>query len=181
MSSSSGKNIAAAQDSLKRLAAVTVFVTKGTTTASYHMLSYAVDQATGLLYVALNPRFAQAILGSKHTRIDLSEVRKLKSDPARIIHQRLCGFVDIGSNRRVSVDTLCHFAWHDPAKSPESHRKRRERVRKAVLEIEGCGWRVIRESAEIYRFIRPEPAFSTIGHTFSTIGHKSSTIGHGQN
>ncbi len=179
MCSSSGKNIALAQASLKRLASVTVFITKGTTTASYHMLSYAVDQATGVLHVAMNPRFTEAILGSKHTRIDLAEVRKLKSDPARIIHQRLCGFVDIGSSRKVSIDTLCHYAWHDPANSPNSHRKRRERVHKAVAEIGECGWFVTRESVEIYRFARPNNAFSTNGHTFSTNSHKVSTNGHG--
>jgi hypothetical protein len=180
MCSSSGKNISSAQASLKRLASVTVFVTKGTVIASYHMLSYAVDQITGSLHVALNPRFAQAILGSKHTRIDLAEVRNLKSDPARVIHQRLCGFVDIGSSRKVSVDTLCQYAWHEPARSPSSHRKRRERVRKAVAEIVACGWIVIRETAETYRFVRPKPAISTIGHKDSTIGHGSSTIGHGR-
>jgi len=179
MCSSSGKNIASAQASLKRLASVTVFVTRGATTASYHMLSYAVNKATGVLHVALNHRFAEAILGSKHVRIDLAEVRKLKSDPARVIHQRLCGFVDIGCSRKVSVDTLCQYAWHEPAKSSASHRKRRERVRKAVAEIGECGWIITRETAETYRFSRPEPDFSTIGHKDSTIGHKPSTIGHG--
>jgi hypothetical protein len=181
MCSSSGKNISSAQASLKRLASVTVFVTKAAVTASYHMLSYAVDQTTGVLHVALNPRFAQAILGSKHARIDLAEVRKLRSDPARVIHQRLCGFVDIGSSRKVSVNTLCQYAWHDPANSSASHRKRRERVRKAVAEIGECGWLVTQESSEIYRFIRPKPKFSTIGHNSSTISHKPSTNGHGLN
>lgn len=178
MCSSSGKNIASAQAILKRLASVTVFVTKGSKTASYHMLSYAVDQATGVLHVALNPRFAEAILGGKHTRIDLTEVRKLKSDPARVIHQRLCGFVDIGSSRTVSVGTLCQYVWHQPAGSAVSQRKRRERVRKAVSEIEGCGWFVTRESADIYRFARPKPASSTNGHNPSTNSHKVSTNGH---
>jgi hypothetical protein len=87
--------------------------------------------------------------------------------------------VDIGSSRKVSVDTLCQYAWHDPASSSVSHRKRRERVRKAVAEIVECGWIVTQESSEIYRFIRPEPRVSTIGHNLSTISHKPSTNGHG--
>jgi hypothetical protein len=179
MCNSSGSNIASAQASLKRLASVTLFVTRGTMTASCHMLSYAVDEDSGLLHVALNPQFAEAILGiTKHTRIDLAEVRKLKSDAARVIHQRLCGFVDIGKSRKVSVETLSEYAWHDAASSAACQRKRRERVHKAVAEIAKCGWRVIRHSSEVYLFGRPWPEFSNNGHKSSNNGHKSSNNGH---
>ncbi len=174
MCSSSGSNLVSAKASLKRLASVTLFVTKGTMTASYHMLSYATDEDTKLLHVALNPRFAEAILGvTKHTRIDLAEVRKLKSDTARVIHQRLCGFVDSGTSRKVSVDTLCKYAWHDPARSTASERKRRVRIHKAVAEIGVCGWRVIRDSSEVYLFIRPKPNLSNNGHKSSNNGHRA--------
>ena len=46
-----------------------------------------------------------------HSRIDMSEVRALQTDPARIIHQRLCGWIDPGKSGRVELDTICGYVW----------------------------------------------------------------------
>ena len=62
--------------------------------------------------MALNPLIARAVMGgAQHVRIDMDEVRALQTDPARLIHQRLCGWIDPGKSGRVELDTLCGYAW----------------------------------------------------------------------
>ena len=95
----SGGNIRTLKASLVRMANVTVLITQSKKQASFHWLSYAFafDDEDGRLFVALNPRIAEAILEERsHARIDMNEVRALISDPSRLIHQRLCGWIDPG-------------------------------------------------------------------------------------
>jgi len=104
----SGENIKTLKASLLRMSNVTVLVTKGARQASFHLLSFAFDESDGRLFVALNPRIAEAVLGRRsYARIELAEVRKLVTDPARLMHQRLCGWIDPGKSGLVALDTLC--------------------------------------------------------------------------
>lgn len=138
----SGENIKTLKASLLRMSNVTVLVTKKTRQASFHMLSYAFDEADGRLFAALNPRIAEAVLGRRsHSRIDLAEVRQLETDPARLMHQRLCGWIDPGKSGKVELDTLCGYVWPDDA-SPEAMKKRRQAIRKALAELVAIGWSV---------------------------------------
>lgn len=45
----------------------------------------------------------------------MAEVRVLQTDPARLMHQRLCGWIDPGKSGRVELDTLCGYVWPDEA------------------------------------------------------------------
>lgn len=137
----SGKSYALIRDSIERLFTVSVFVQNGRRRAGFHLLSFvASDDVSGHLFVALNPRITQAILGERqHARIDMEEVRVIKSDPARLIHQRLSAWINPGSSRVVALSTLASYAWVDTA-SPATTRKRLERTRKALAEIKECGW-----------------------------------------
>jgi hypothetical protein len=125
----------------------------------YRLLAeYASDDTDGRLYVALNPRITQAIMGNaQHTRISMDEVRALRSDVARLLHQRLCGWIDSGESRRATVETLCGYVWLEGAKT-EAMKKRRQRVRAALDELRGLGW-VVNEYAagkfEIRRGVTP--------------------------
>ena len=102
--------------------------------------SYDSDSADGRLHVALNPRIAQAILGeSRHCRISLAEVRALKTDPARLIHQRLCGWIDAGKSGKTTIETLCSYVWMDEANF-EAMKKRKQTARKAMKEMVDLGW-----------------------------------------
>lgn len=129
--------------SLERLWKVSVIVQHGTTRLGFRLLSsYASDEETGQLFVALNPRITQAILGHRpHARIELSEVRALTSDPARLIHQRLCGWIDPDGSGRADIDTLCGYVWPHSA-SPATMRWRRYMLRKALEELRKVGWSV---------------------------------------
>lgn len=139
----SGDNIKALRASLLRMSNVTVLVTKGRRQAAFHLMSHAFDEADGRLWVALNPRIAEAILGRRpYTRIDMAEARALQTDPARLMHQRLCGWVDLGKSGRVELDTLCGYVWPDEATNTNTLKTRRQTARKALAELAAVGWMV---------------------------------------
>jgi len=138
----SGDNIKGIKASLFRMSNVTVGVTKGAKQASFHLMSFAFDDEDGRLFVALNPRIAEAILGRRpHARIEMTEVRKLETDPARLMHQRLCGWIDPGKSGKVEIDTLCGYVWPDVT-NDEAMKKRRQAARKALAELVAVGWTV---------------------------------------
>ncbi|WP_425507879.1 replication protein C, IncQ-type [Thermomonas paludicola] len=138
--SDGGKNKWSLKESLSRMAGVTVVVKKNSITSSCKMLSFAFDESDGRLCVALNPRITAAVLGEQpYTRIDMKEVRKLRSDPARLIHQRLCGWIDPGEKGIVKMDTLCGYVWPWDA-SPGAKRRRKGITRKALSELAGLDW-----------------------------------------
>lgn len=129
------------RESIERLWKVSVIVQRAGKRQGFRILSeYASDEDTGKLFVALNPRLADAIVGtSPHTRIELSEVRALQTDPARLMHQRLCGWIDPGKSGKTELDTLCGYVWPNEANA-EAMKKRRQAVRRALLELAAIGW-----------------------------------------
>lgn len=124
----------------------------------FHLVAgYSSDEqcGSGRLRVALNPQITEIMLGMmpQHSRIDMREVRSLKSDPARLIHQRLCGWIDPGKYRRVTIDTLCGYAWPDV--NPGAIRMRRVIAKKAIQELIGIGWQVEEYEPKKYKITRP--------------------------
>jgi hypothetical protein len=120
-------------------------------------MSYAFDEEDGRLFVALNPQIAEAILGKRpYTRIEMAEVRALQTDPARLIHQRLCGWIDPGKTGRVELDTLAGYVWPEGA-NPEAMKKRRQKARKALVELDSVGWKVREYAPGKWEIGRPKP------------------------
>lgn len=144
------------RESIERLWKVSIIIQHKGKRMGYRLLSeYASDDAQGRLHVALNPRIASAVMGdSPHSRIELSEVRRLQGDAARLIHQRLCGYIDPGKTRNVSLDTLAAYAWPDEAVG-SAVRMRHKRARDALAEIEGCGWTVVETTKGQFKISRP--------------------------
>ncbi|HEI4743469.1 TPA: replication protein C, partial [Escherichia coli] len=95
------------QDCIERLWKVSIIAQNGRKRQGFRLLSeYASDEADGRLYVALNPLIAQAVMGGgQHVRISMDEVRALDSETARLLHQRLCGWIDPGKTGKASIDT----------------------------------------------------------------------------
>ncbi|EFK3513019.1 dihydropteroate synthase [Escherichia coli] len=124
------------QDCIERLWKVSIIAQNGRKRQGFRLLSeYASDEADGRLYVALNPLIAQAVMGGgQHVRISMDEVRALDSETARLLHQRLCGWIDPGKTGKASIDTLCGYVWPSEA-SGSTMRKRRQRVREALPEL----------------------------------------------
>ena len=148
------ENIKALKASLIRMSNVTVIVKSGTKQASYHLMSHAFDESDGRLFVALNPRITEAVLGQrKFAMIDFREVRQIKSDPARLMHQRLSAWIDPGKKGKIEIDTLCGYIWPDQA-TENTFKKRKATVRKALCEINDIGWKITEYSRgkfEIHR------------------------------
>jgi hypothetical protein len=160
-------------ESLDRLSNVTMRVVQKTKTGSIHLLSYFMDEITGDLIVAANPRLTQAIMGDhSYTHIDMREVRALSSDAARILHQRLCAIVTPGKQKSFNLDTLISYVWPEPA-AGGNLRKRRFRLQNAISEIEKTGgwlftvaksgaYQVSRRSIGYDPAVAPEPQESLI-------------------
>lgn len=95
--------------------------------------------------------------GGQHVRISMDEVRALDSEAARLLHQRLCGWIDPGKTGKASIDTLCGYVWPSEA-SGSTMRKRRQRVREALPELVALGWTVTEFAAGKYDITRPKAA-----------------------
>jgi len=152
-----GDQFRAIRECIERLWKVSIIAQNGRKRQGFRMLSeYASDDAEGRLYVALNPLIAQAVMGGgQHVRISMDEVRALESEAVRLLHQRLCGWIDPGKTGKASIDTLCGYVWPSEA-SPSAMRKRRQRVREALPELEALGWSVVEFAAGKYDITRPK-------------------------
>ena len=136
------ENTKGIQESIERLWGVSVIAQKNGKRMGFRLLaSYSSDdEGDGRLHVALNPRIAQAVLGeAQHCRISMDEVRALKADPTRLIHQRLCGWINAGKSGKTTIETLSGYAWPGDA-SPSAMRQRRVSVRKSLSELKDLNW-----------------------------------------
>jgi len=130
------------RDCIERLWKVSIITQNGRRQGFRLLSEYESHEQDGKLYVALNPLIARAIMGGHHIRINMAEVRELQTDPARLIHQRLCGWIDPGKSGRVELDTLCGYVWPDEATNPNTIKTRRQTARKALAELAAVGWAV---------------------------------------
>lgn len=146
--------------SIERLWAVSVIVERDGRRQGFRIVAdYASNAKDEQIFVALNPRLAEAVVGHRsHARIDMAEVRALRSDPARLVHQRLCGWIDPGKSGRVRMETLREYVWPDEASNPNTIKTRRQVIRKALAELTGVGWKVDEYAREKWEIERPQPA-----------------------
>ncbi|CAB1371006.1 replication protein C, IncQ-type [Denitratisoma oestradiolicum] len=144
------------RECIERLWKVSIIVEREGRRMGFRILScYASDSASGQLLVALNPRLTESILGDRqYFRIDLAEVRALKSDPARLMHQRL-HWINAGQRKGVMLDTLCSYVWPDQA-NPDTMKKRRQVARKALAELSDIGWGVEEYAPGKFWICRPK-------------------------
>lgn len=135
------KDIRAIRKSIERLWSVSIIAEEGRRRKGFRLLSdYESDDEEGRLYIALNPLIAQTVMGGQHVRIDMNEVRELKGEATRLIHQRLSAWIDPGKSGVISVETLSGYVWLDEV-SQAGKRKRAQRIRKALSELEKVGWK----------------------------------------
>lgn len=131
--------------SLIRLSNVSIIYTKDKKHFSTKLLSYLVDEESGNLFVANNPKVTEAILGNRsYTYIDMNEVRSLKTDTARILHQRLSAVIDIGKDKNINISTLIDYVWFNEVDTTSSTiRMRKKRIKKSLEEMSSSGGWVI--------------------------------------
>jgi len=161
----SGKNIAALKASIDRLGQVSVKISDGRRTkggSGYGLLRYMYEEGKrGRVAIAINPRLTEAILGQRrYTRIELAEARQIKSDPAALMHQRLCAWIDPGRTGRVDLATLVAYVYPEiPGEeiTPAAGWKRVERTRKAIEELAALpGWKIREYVKQRYEISRPD-------------------------
>lgn len=152
----SGRNIKNLKESITRMSNVTIIATSLKGEASYNLLSYTICNETNLTMIAINPRISAAVLGGSHSRIDMNEVRSNIGDVSRLVHQRLIAWVDKSKERKVSLDTLCGYAWSDlESISKSSYSMRRKRMRDALDELRKIGWRFEEYAKNKFEVKRP--------------------------
>ena len=142
--------------SLLRQGNMQMVVESGRKLWSTNLLSFFYDGDSAELHIGLNPLVTQAVLGkTRYSHLDLMEIRLLKSDATRLIHQRLSAFIDSGDSKNVSLDTLTSYVWSDKAKSASTTRTRRAETRKAMKELDSIGWLCSPNKRGIYQIMRP--------------------------
>lgn len=141
----SGESLARVSESLRHLGQATVILNAGTTRWTQAHVIGAAKVDDGQVMVALHPDLAQALLGGRRavTRIDMTAYRSLKSEPAKRLYVRLCGWLDPGRERRVRVDKLAAGVWPGEPSGTDMVRARRRRTCLALDEIGALdGWTV---------------------------------------
>jgi len=157
-----GSRLKAIQACVQRLCAVSITADTGGTTVQYQLLSSYTPPSTGKklpsVFIAINPRTAAAIVDSqkkKYTRIELDEVRKLSSDPAYLLHQRLCAWINPGRSGKVSLKKLCDYVWFNETTKEDTLKKRKETIGKSLKELTQAGWTCTKSSSGIFTITRP--------------------------
>ena len=139
------------RNSIERLWKVSIIAKKGSVRQGFHLLSeYANNEKRGKLFIVLNPRIAKAILGGPHTRVDMNEVRALKSDSARILHQRLSAIIPLGKWKFFLPTTLTEYIWRGIV-TERQQRQRYALAHQALMEIEATGGWKIKGKYEVFR------------------------------
>ncbi|MFM5270770.1 replication protein C, IncQ-type [Aeromonas veronii] len=142
--------------SVERLWKVSVIAKVAGLRSGFRLLAnYTNDALTDGLVVALNPLLTNAILGNgRYTYIDLAEVRQLRNSTARILHQRLCAWIDCGRSKPVGLDKLVSYAFPDKS-SVATDRKRQSRIRQALDELAELGWSISEHAKGRFTIGRP--------------------------
>jgi hypothetical protein len=144
---------------LTRLSQVTLTV-EGRVPGTYkgRLLAYIAAPEGGHISAALSPYLAGPIIGhtgQQFVHIDLAETRRLKSTAARLIHHRLCGWVDRGDCRKATLETLQGYLWPDATATGSTQRTRQQTTRTAIDEIARIGWGMKPYAVGKYEIMRP--------------------------
>lgn len=162
----SGSTTSQIRECVERLYGVSILVTniKSGKSEGFRLLSHYESEISktgskSIITVGLNPRLAQAVVcgvDSGYTRIDLEEVSKIKIEGTRLIHQRLCGWINQGASREVSIETICAYIWMERAKMDGTHRKRLLTTRTCLAELASLGWGIDEYRKGYVRIARPK-------------------------
>lgn len=114
----SGSAHAAIRRALERLFSLAVFVSRADEAGSKdfsagHLFARLHSKESGrTIEVDLCPILAAAVMGGpgEYLRLSLDEVRRLKTDVARLLHHRL-HWINAGQERPVLLDTLVGYVW----------------------------------------------------------------------
>lgn len=119
---------------LSRLSDVSIRIQRDGYDWKMHLLSYR-SNPDGGVYIALNGRLAAALV-EQHIRINLEERRSLgHTDTDLICHSWLSAWIRPGRVQRIGLDKLAAQVWGGSSKNASTTRNRRERVAKALKNL----------------------------------------------
>ncbi len=146
------------KESLKNISTTSFFVEtkKGKNLFGFNIISALIGSGDSFT-IALNPFLASAIFGERNfAKIFLTESRKLKTEPARILHSKLSGLVNAGGERIFNMETIIEMIWNSEA-TPATKRKRKERlIGKVLPDLQNAGW-TASELNGVIKIRRPKP------------------------
>lgn len=143
-------NLRHLQNSLRRLASTTVFVTakrggRKVREMGSNLVSFLIDHQTGRFLVAVNPFVANAILGNPlggYTPYIDGRVFELKGTSA-VLLSWLSAWLGPGASGRISLDVLEEKIYGNRAEDKKSRYWRRRQLRRALEEIGALeGWNI---------------------------------------
>ncbi len=133
---------------LERLWKTSIILEENGKRLCFRLLSHCGTTNKGFA-VALNPMITGAVLGKSinlsgsHTRIEMHEVRTIKHEATRLIHQFLCAVISPGETKTLTRETLRKRIWPDtPGKANLLH-QHHYRLREAIEKLAPLGWRFV--------------------------------------
>lgn len=161
--------------SLTRLAAIRVSCLRADKEVSSSQLLALADldpeadgfgAPTDTLAIALAPSLSTPLLangGGRYVHLEQSDILTLGEDTehgarTRLLHLRLCGYIDPGKTKAVSAATLAEYAFGQPA-SKDTLRRQLGDIRKATPLLGRLGWTVAadgrRGGRQVFTLTRP--------------------------
>lgn len=133
------------------------------------------DQFKSRMLISVEPHVIRSLaIQGQHTVINLAELRALKREAAVLIHNYLCGFIDIDATVRVGLDRMIAAIYPEEKTPPnrEAIKRRVKVVRAALQELREINWKVIETKGStgiIFHITRPRnPSMGIID--ISTLG-----------
>jgi len=157
----SGATVRVVKDCLTRMSSVSISYRASDTNDLISLGSLITNRDTDYLSdglsIELNSSSTAAVLASskneQYFKMNLDEVRNLRTDSARLIHHRL-HYLKEGGSIQVRLETLAGYVW-PPTDSTNAERKRLVALKKVLLELESIGWKHKVESESTIRIFRP--------------------------
>lgn len=128
------------RQSLQRLCEIRLTVVEAGEALTMPLLrmvdSLGSDAKRSSLTIELCPVLTLALLGDRgcYLRVNMEEVRKLKSNPVRVLFGRL-HWINVGEERWAGLETLERYIWPHEAPSQDAKRRRRARLLGFLQEL----------------------------------------------
>lgn len=162
-------------DALGRLSKILVICLRNTQEVSRAQLLSTADISPGdkelgepgdTIAIALAPSLSTTLLTTsrgKHARIDQADINGLGQSGAdvaraRVLHMRLCGFIDPGKMRQAKASVLSEYVFGKTG-SADTARRQLQDIRKAIVRLQSLGWGIAgderKAGRQVFTITRP--------------------------
>jgi hypothetical protein len=146
--------------SLRRLAEVTVWVTRGQQVGSSRLLGWHLGDDQQVVLV-LSGRLTQALQGISYARISMWERAQLRTEAAMALHAALSCMVNVGRAWSWALDKLQRYISRDVLVKGPNRRKRHSKLRDALTAIGELPAWTVQVEGDIVRVTRSRTSAPT--------------------